>query len=39
MGMSAGAVAMQEVTRMDLGPYDVVSATHSEGSKTEPLVI
>ena len=38
-GMSAGAVAMQEVTRMDSGPYDVVSATHSEGSKTEPLVI
>ena len=24
---------------MDSGPYDVVSATHSEGSKTEPLVI
>ena len=24
---------------MDSGPYDIVSATHSEGSKTEPLVI
>lgn len=38
-GTFASAVAMQEVTRMDSGPYDVVSATHSGGSKTEPLVI
>ena len=37
--MSAGIVAIQKVTQMDSGPYDVVSATHSESSKTEPLVI
>ena len=39
IGASASAVPMQEVTRMDSRPHDVVSLTHSEGLGTELLVI
>ena len=35
----AGAVNTQEITRMDSGPQDVVSATYSGGSGREPLVV